>query len=252
MALECEARGAASARVAACDIRDAEALQRVLDSVADEEGSLGAVVHSAAVLSYGRFTEVPAHVFDAAVSTTLLGAANVARSSLVVFARQGHRGSFVVVGSLLGKVITPFLSSYTVPKFGVQALVRTLQVEYRRSRGLCISMVSPGSVNTPTYDLAGTYLGFHGRPPPPIQQPEAIAEHVVSAITRPRRDRNTTVANFLVIFGFRTLPGLYDVLVGPLARLLAVSRRRAPIGPGNVFAPPPGEAVRGRWPRPFS
>lgn len=55
-------------------------------------------------------------------------------------------------------------------------------------------------------------------------------------------------ANLVMRFGFTVLPGVYDVLVGPLMRLSGLSRR--PVAPhqGAVFTPnPTGESLRGGW-----
>jgi hypothetical protein len=54
------------------------------------------------------------------------------------------------------------------------------------------------------------------------------------------------IANVFLLLGFTLFPRLYDVLVGPLFRLLA--RRRETVGPtpGNVLLPTPdGERLRG-------
>ena len=121
---ECAGLGG-SAQVVVADVSDAAAVTRAF-AEATSNGILHGVIHSAAVLSYGRFEQVPAEVFDQSIATTLLGTANVARSALDVFGRQGERGSLVVIGSLLGKIATPYMSSYVTAKWGVHGLVRTL------------------------------------------------------------------------------------------------------------------------------
>jgi NAD(P)-dependent dehydrogenase (short-subunit alcohol dehydrogenase family) len=246
---ECVAAGGAALAVTA-DVCDAAAVDTAFASALKTFGTVDAIVHSAAALAYGRFEDVPAAVFDKALDVTLRGTANVARSALAVFDRQGRRGSLVVVGSLLGKISTPYMCSYVTPKWAVHGLVRTLQIEARSTPGIAISLVSPGGVNTPVYRQAGTYLGRHGRPPPPVDSPERVARSIVRAIDRPRRERSVGPANPLVLFGFRLLPGLFDRLVTPLMRLGGLSRDSAPVSPGNVLSPQPqGEAVHGRWGR---
>lgn len=244
---DCEAAGG-RAMVAVADVRDADAVDRAFAAAVGRFGAVDTVVHSAAALAYGRFEEVPAEVFDQAVATTLGGTMNVARATLRVFRAQGDRGSLVVVGSLLGKIVAPYMSSYAVPKWAVQALVRSLQVEARTTPGITISLVTPGGVNTPIYDLAGTYVGRHGRPPPPVYSPEAVARAVVAAIDRPRREVNVGLANRVVVLGFRLLPAFFDILVTPLMRLAALSRATTGPSTGNVIDPRPDqEGIHGRW-----
>jgi NAD(P)-dependent dehydrogenase (short-subunit alcohol dehydrogenase family) len=245
---ECRATGAETL-VVPTDVRDAAAVDALFRAAGARFGRVDAVVHSVTVVAYGRFEDVPAEVFDRAVETTLTGAANVARAALAVFREQGG-GRLVVVGSLLAKIATPYMSSYVAAKWGLHGLVRTLQIEARQTPGIGISLVSPGGVDTPVYSQAANYLGRGGRPPPPVDRPEKVARAILRALDRPRRDVSVGVANPVVIFGFRTLPPVYDRLVGPLMRLGGLSRDRLEVHDGNVLAPQPaGEAPYGRWDR---
>ena len=248
VASECVGLGG-SAQVVVADVSDAAAVTRAF-AEATSNGILHGVIHSAAVLSYGRFEQVPAEVFDQSIATTLLGTANVARSALDVFGRQGERGSLVVIGSLLGKIATPYMSSYVTAKWGVHGLVRTLQIEARSTPGIRISLISPGGVDTPVYLQAGTYLTRHGRPPPPVDPPEKVADAAVAALQHPARERYVGIANGIVVAGFRFLPAVFDTLVSPLMRLGGLTDSHVAPTPGNVLEPQPdGESLRAGWGR---
>lgn len=245
---QCESLGG-HAMVVVADVADAEPVEAAFRAARARFGPVDGVVHSAAALAYGRFEDVPSDVFDHSIETTLIGTANVARSALASFRASGG-GSLVVLGSLLGKISTPYMSSYITAKWGVHGLVRTLQIEARRSPGTHISLVWPGGVNTPVYLQAGTYLRRHGRPPPPVDSPEKVARVVVRALERPRRESSVGAANHLVVTGFRLLPGVYDRIVTPLMRAGGLSRGEVENSPGNVLAPQPvGDALHGRWGR---
>lgn len=246
---ECVGRGSPHVLVVPTDVADGKAVDSLFDRAREEHGGLRGVIHAAAVLAYGRFPDVPAEVFDQVQVTNVLGTANVARAALRLFEEQGG-GSLVVVGSVLGKMATPYLSSYGTSKWAVQGLVRTLQIEARATPGVRISLVSPGGVNTPVYDQAGSYAGHAGHPPPPVYQPETVARALVEALDHDRRDLDVGFGNKLMVFGFRALPGVFDLLVGPMMRVLGLGRDAVEPHEGNVFEPrPAGEAVRGRWPR---
>ena len=247
VAAECTERGARALPVVA-DVRDEAAVESAFETARNELGSLDAVVHSAATLAYGRFEDVPSEVFRSALDTTLHGTVHVARATLEQFRRQGGRGSFVVVGSLLGKISTPFMSSYITAKWAVHGLVRTLQIEARTTPGIDISLVSPGGVDTPVYRQGGTYVGVHGQPPPPVVTPEHVAASVVHAIDHPSRDRGVGALNPLVVSGFRLLPGVFDRIVTPLMKIGGLSKERTGPTAGNVLdAVPALEAVRGGY-----
>ena len=245
---ECVARGASGVLVVPVDVGDREQVTRLFDESVARFDRVDVVVHAAAVLAYGRFEDVPPDVFDKILQTNLVGTANVARSTLKVFdAQQG--GSLVVVGSVLAKMVAPYLSSYSTGKWGVQGLVRTLQVEARAKPGVQISLVSPGGVDTPIYDQAGSYTGHPGHPPPPVVSPERVARAVVSAVDKPGRDISAGPLNSVMVAGFRLVPGVFDLLVGPMMRVLGQGREAVEDNAGNVFDPIPSkESVRGRWP----
>jgi NAD(P)-dependent dehydrogenase (short-subunit alcohol dehydrogenase family) len=244
---ECLSRGAADVLVVPTDVSDRAAVDDLFARAAAHFGHVDAVVHAVGVVAYGRFEDIPADVFDQVIATNVLGMADVARHALTAFGDRG--GSLVVVGSVLGKIATPLLSPYATSKWAIQGLVRTLQIEARSTPDVHISLVTPGGVNTPIYDLAGSYSGHPGSPPPPVVSPERVADKVVAALDEPGRDIGAGPANALMVAGFRLLPGVFDALVGPMMRVLGQGRGVVEPHPGNVFEPDPAkEAVRGRWP----
>ena len=243
---ECVAAGA-QVLVVTADVGDQDEVDAAFAAAVDRFGRVDAVVNAAAALAYGRFEDVPAEIFNRAITTNLLGTANVARAALRQF-REQQGGHLVLIGSLLGKIAVPFMSSYVTGKWGVHGLVRILQIEAKQTPGVSVSLVSPGSVNTPAYSQAGTYAGFEGRPPPPVDPPEKVARAVLRSLQKPARDRSVGLANHVVVLGFRTLPAVFDVLVTPLMRLTGLSRRATPPTSGNVLHPQPeGDGQHGVW-----
>ena len=246
-ATEAREAGAESVVVCPADVNDGDALRSIVEATVDRSGRLDVVVHSASVMAYGRVEDVPAKAFETVVDTAVHGTANVARAVLPVFRRQGA-GHLVVVSSLLASVTAPLMGSYVTAKWGQLGLVRVLQQETRDAAGIHVSAVAPGGVSTPIYTQAGTWMGSTGRPPQPVYSAERVARSIVARLEHPRRLVQSGFANQVVIAGFRLLPGLYDALVGPLLRTLAVARDDVPPTSGNVFASrPEGNTTDGRW-----
>jgi short-subunit dehydrogenase len=246
-AREARAVGAASATVVPTDVGSDADVSKLFDRVLELHGRVDAVLHAAGVVAYGRTEEVPPDVFEGVLRTNLVGSVNVARHALTLFRRQ-ERGSLVLVGSVIGHIAVPSMSPYVLSKWGVRALARQLQLENRDLRHVHVSYVAPGGVDTPIYQQAATYDGFLGRPPPPVDSPEKVARAALHQLERHRKRTQVGVANGLIRFGFSALPGVYDVLVGPLFRLAAIDGTR-PVSatPGNVLEPlESGNALRGR------
>jgi NAD(P)-dependent dehydrogenase (short-subunit alcohol dehydrogenase family) len=248
VARECRGDGA-TAMVVPTDVTDRSDVDALFAAAAERFGRVDAVVNTVAVAAYGRFEDVPAEVFDQVLLTNLTGTSNVARRALSQF-RSQQGGHLVLVGSLLGKIATPYMGSYVTSKWAVHGLARVLQIEARRTPGIGVSLISPGSVDTPIYAQAANYAGRAGRPPPPVDAPEKVARAILAALSRPRRETSVGTANPLMVTGFRLLPAVFDALVEPLMQVGGLSRRRVPAGVGNVFEPrPAGDAARGSWGR---
>ncbi len=234
-AIECDAAGAASTLVIPTDVGDDEAVADCIRQVLDRHGRLDGVAHCAGVVAYGRIEDVPPEVFEGVLRTNLLGSVTIARHVIPVLRDQG-RGGLVLVGSIVGHLGVPGMSPYVVSKWGVRALARQLQLENRDEREVSVSLVSPGGVLTPIYEQAANFSGWAGRPPPPVDSPEKVARVVLDRIDHPRKRTQVGLANNVMRFGFTFMPGVYDVLVGPLFRLAANDLTR-PLPPvvGNVL-----------------
>lgn len=244
--VQCRAAGAQTLAVVA-DVADGQQVDALLAQTLAQFGHVEAIINTAAAIAYGLFEEVPAEIFDRAITVNLLGTANVARTALHHY-RQVGGGHLVLTGSLLGKIAVPFMSSYVTGKWGVHGLARIVQIEAKQIPGVHVSLISPGSVNTPAYSQAANYTGWEGRPPPPVDPPEKVAAAILDVLRRPARDRSVGLANHLVVFGFRTLPALFDALVTPLMRVGGLSRRAIAATTGNVLQPKPaGDRQHGVW-----
>ena len=239
VAAACAQAGAASVWVRPADVTDRPAVEAALSAVVARFGRIDGVVHTAGVAAYGTFVDVPPEVFERVTEVNLFGTANVARAALRHFADQEGGGSLVLVGSLLGKIATPFMSSYVTSKWAVHGLARSLQIEARTTPGVALTLVSPGGVDTPIYRWSATFLGRQGQPPPPVDPPEKVARAIVAALDKPRRETSVGVANPLAVLGFRVLPGLYDVLVTPLMKTFGLEPTTADESRGNLFEPLP-------------
>jgi NAD(P)-dependent dehydrogenase (short-subunit alcohol dehydrogenase family) len=246
-AAEVRAAGAADVVVCPADVLDDDAIAAAVASTVQRFGRLDTVVHAAQVMAYGRVEDVPREVYERVVDTAVHGTANVARHVLPVFRRQGA-GHLAIVNSLLGNVATPMMGSYVAAKWGQLGLARTLQQEVRDVPGVSVSIVQPGGVDTPIYMQGASWAGSTGRPPPPVYSPQRVARRVLSTLDAPVRVVQAGIFNPLITAGFRLLPGVYDLLVGPLLQRMAMTDDEVAPTEGNVFeSKPEGNATEGRW-----
>jgi short-subunit dehydrogenase len=235
VAAECRNAGG-EALVVPTDVADREQVDVMVESARRSVGDLDAVVHCAAVMAYGEFTQVPPEVFERVLRVDVDGTVNVARAAIQHFTER-DKGHLILVGSVVGKMAPPFMSSYVMSKWAVQGLARALQTELRWKPNIAVSLVTPGSIDTPVYQRAGNYIGRVGQPPPPVASADKVANAIVALSRKPKREVSIGLANPLMVFGFRHLPSVYDALVAVLMKRLGLSR--TPVAPtaGNVFDP---------------
>ncbi|MFI7600530.1 SDR family NAD(P)-dependent oxidoreductase [Actinoplanes sp. NPDC049681] len=235
VAVDCDG----DALVMPVDVTVRTEVDELAQAAVERFGRIDVWADTAAVMAYGRFEDLPPHVFDRVITTDLLGPANVARAALRVFRAQGH-GTLILCSSLVGHITAPNMAAYSTAKWGLRALARTLRQETRDVPDIHVCQLVPGSVDTPIYTSAANYAGFVGRPPPPVDSAERMGAAVVRLADRPRRELSVGATNRFIEFGFTALPPVYDALVGPLMGRLGLSRSQpAPPDDGNVFASRP-------------
>ncbi len=244
---ECLAAGAPEVVVHPADVADHTAVEAAVDRAVAEFGGLAIVVHAAAVAAYGRLQDVPVEVFDAVIDTDVKGSAHVARAALRHFRTQ-ERGTLIFLGSVLGRMTTPFMSSYGVSKWAVRSLARALLQENLDLPDVHVCEVWPGGVNTPVYQQSGNYAGRVGRPPPPVVSADRVAAAVERTADHPKPRTMVGLFNPIMMIGFGAFPWVFDRLVVPLMSRIGIGREPAAPGPGNVLAPRPRlNATDGPW-----
>jgi hypothetical protein len=129
------------------------------------------------------------------------------------------------------------MSAYCTAKWGLRGLVRTLRQETRDAPDIHVCTLTPGSVDTPIYTSAANYAGSIGRPPPPVDTPQRMADAILKLADKPRAEVSVGMANRFAELGFTLLPPVYDALVGPMMRRLGLSQDRIAPHTGNVFGP---------------
>lgn len=233
------------AGVVAADVTDAGETDAALAEAAKLLGGLDVVVANAGAGTYGPFVASAPDDYGRTVATTLLGVLNTAHASIPLL--EPTHGALVVVGSVAGRLPTPWLAAYTAAKHGVRGFVRSLRCELRAMRSpVSVTLVAPGPVNTPFWRRARTP---DCRLPPELRgayPPEDVATEVLRAIASPRRTERTVGGVFAVAAFLDGLaPNLTLAPLGIAARLGWRAREQQPPSGGDALGEPTREAVRG-------
>ena len=172
------------------DVRDAQAMERIVAETVDAFGGLDIVVANAGVGAYGPFLELPLEQVDEMIDVNVRGTINTVRAALPQLLRS-EAADLVTLASEAGRRGLPFEAVYCASKFAQVGFTRALDHELRPVGVRCTN-VCPGGVAT---DFA---MG-RGRTPemPELQgmmSGEDVAEAVLFVLTRPRNHRILEVA----------------------------------------------------------
>jgi NAD(P)-dependent dehydrogenase (short-subunit alcohol dehydrogenase family) len=77
---------------------------------------------------FARIEEAPYEAYRKVLETNLFGYIHSARAVLPYFRKQGS-GTLINVSSVVGKPGSPFVSAYTISKFGIVGLSESLRME---------------------------------------------------------------------------------------------------------------------------
>lgn len=139
--------------VATADVRNADDVERAVDAVTDEFGSVDTLVNNAGVSLMGmnnersRLIDVSEGEWDTVIETNLKGVFLFSKHVLPHMIER-ERGNIVNVSSGLGKHAVPEAIPYVSSKWGLEGFTKALALEYEDD-GVNVNGLSPGGqVNT--------------------------------------------------------------------------------------------------------
>jgi NAD(P)-dependent dehydrogenase (short-subunit alcohol dehydrogenase family) len=169
------------------DVSVWEQVQSLVAATTARFGRIDTWVNAAAVSSYGEIASIPVEAIARLLDVDLLGQIHGVKAVLPVMREQGQ-GTIIGVSSGLGVRSVPLQVPYCVAKHGLVALYEGLRLEEQHAKsGVSVTTILPGSINTPLFDVAPSWMGVRPAPIPPVYEPSVAAEAIVAAAEHPRR-----------------------------------------------------------------
>ena len=185
-----EVRGTA----AKVDVRDAAAVQALVDDTVAEHGRLDLIFNNAGIGVGGDLLELTVAHWDRIIDINLRGVVHGVQAAYPVMARQ-RSGHIINTASIAGLIAPAFLTPYAATKHAVVGLSMALRQE-AKAHNVGVTVVCPGWTDTPILDSTGP----DDLPKPSMSQeggvresaermgklytPEALAQDVLEAIAK--------------------------------------------------------------------
>lgn len=128
------------------------------------EAGLAGLVNNAGIVVPGPLEILPLEKFRKQLEVNVVGQLAVTQAFLPLL-RRG-RGRIVQMGSISGRIATPFAGAYAASKFALEAMTDALRMELL-PWGIEVSIVEPGSIATPIWEKSREYSGEIARRIPP-------------------------------------------------------------------------------------
>ncbi|HYG48299.1 MAG TPA: SDR family oxidoreductase [Allosphingosinicella sp.] len=232
-ALEAVARDLerAGGRVAICaaDVAVEAEVERIADTAVTAFGGFDSWVNDAAAATYGAMERVPMEdhrrIFDVNYHGLLMGSLVAARHL-----RSRGGGAIVNLGSVLSDRAMIYQGPYSATKAAVQAATDALRMELERDgAGISVTLIKPGSINTPYPEHARNYMDAPPRLPPMLYDPALVAEAIIFACENPRRQLYVGGSGYLISLASRLAPRATDLAM----EAFGVGAQQKPGDPGD-------------------
>ncbi len=135
----------------ALDVADSLSVSTAASAVAGAVGDAGldGLVNNAGVVVTGPVEFLPLPELRRQLEINVVGQVAVTQAFLPLI--RAARGRIINMGSIAGRLATPFSSAYGASKFALEALTDALRLELA-PWGISVSIIEPGAVATPIWE----------------------------------------------------------------------------------------------------
>jgi NAD(P)-dependent dehydrogenase (short-subunit alcohol dehydrogenase family) len=130
----------------ACDVRSLGSVEAMIDFVW-ETGPLDILVNNAAGNFIARTEELSPRAFESVIGIVLMGTMHATMACGRRWLKAGHRGTVLSISATYAPVGSAYVVPSAVSKAGVEALMRSLAVEWG-NRGIRMNAIAPGPIPT--------------------------------------------------------------------------------------------------------
>jgi len=129
-----------------CDVRELEAVEAMIDAIW-KNGPLDILVNNAAGNFIARTEELSPRAFQSVIGIVLMGTLHATMACGRRWLNANHKGTVLSISATYAPVGSAYVVPSAVSKAGVEALMRSLAVEWG-NRGIRMNAIAPGPIPT--------------------------------------------------------------------------------------------------------
>lgn len=238
-------RSGGIAQTLVTDVSQWEQVENLARKTVERYGRIDTWINNAAVTEYATVEQTTPEEAEQILRVDLLGQIFGSKAALEVMRRQ-REGTIINVGSVESEFGAPYNAVYSAAKHGIKGFTEGLRRELEIEKSpIQVTLIMPGSVNTPLFEHARSKVGAKPQPLPPAYPPEAVADAIAFACENPRREIVVGGAGKAFTLMERVSPGLLDWFLGTSStgQQQQISDQSDDAA-DNLFGPAPEESYR--------
>jgi len=186
VATELRQKGAQVAIVVA-DVARIPDVERIAAAAQEKFGGFDTWINNAAASIWGRLEEVSDEDSRRMFDTNFWGVVNGSLTALKVLKKRG--GALINLGSVASDIAFPLQGMYSASKHAIKGFTDALRIELEEEGApVSVTLIKPSAINTPFPQHAKNYMDKEPKLPPPVYEPEEVANAIIHATEHPERD----------------------------------------------------------------
>ena len=188
--------------------------KHLIDETIKAFGQINVLINNAGISMRALFEEIEVEVFKKVMDINFYGTLYATKYALPHILKT--KGSIVGVSSINGYRGTPARTAYTASKYAMNGFFESLRTEVMH-RGVHVLVACPGFTGTNIRNAAltadGTSQGDSPRDEGKMMTAEEVADGIIKAIKKRKRDIIFTTQGKLAVFLNKVIPGRMDKIV---------------------------------------